>query len=175
MTRRIQSISVTLVLAALLLTPLDAALAQDDAGRVKVQMTPQRAMSGYLKIGDIKGESKDEGHKDWIDILSVDWDEGSSAAARQVVVTRTLDKASPKIVEAIADGANFRAVSLDAPDDRADAGQQTYLRYELENARVTSYSIDASGDIPTETITLNFEKISQKSGVLLKGKKILEN
>jgi len=28
-------------------------------------------MAGYLKIGDIKGESTDEGHKDWINLLSV--------------------------------------------------------------------------------------------------------
>ncbi len=28
--------------------------------------------TGFLKLGDIKGESTDDGHKKWIDVLSVD-------------------------------------------------------------------------------------------------------
>ncbi len=43
--------------------------------------------AGYLKFGDIKGESTDaadDKHKDWIDVLSIDWGShqpGSGAAA----------------------------------------------------------------------------------------------
>ena len=55
------------------------------------------------------------------------------------------------------------------------AGEQTYLAIELENVRITSYSISAVEDIPIESITFHYEKIDVKDGPILKGKKVLEN
>ena len=39
------------------------------------------AAAGYLKLGDIKGESSDSKHKDWIDVESWSWGESRPAGA----------------------------------------------------------------------------------------------
>ncbi len=41
---------------------------------------PAAAAPGYLKLGDIKGEANDEGHKDQFEILSWSWETSRSAA-----------------------------------------------------------------------------------------------
>lgn len=176
--RRIGFMCAALLYVLMTVTNIGTAIAQDETGRVKVQMPNVRAVRGYMKISDIKGESTDKDHKDWIDVLSVDWGSGESGANRagasgQVVLVRHLDKASPGILEKIAEGKHIPSIELDAPGRRANSAQP-YARYRLEKVRVTSYSIDASGDRPVETITLNYEKV-RSSDVILKGKKVLEN
>lgn len=177
--RRIKLTCGVLILAALTLVAIDNAIAQDKTGRVKVQMPNVRAMRGYMKISDIKGESTDKDHQDWIDVLSVDWggsEPGSDRASGsgEVVLVRHFDKASPEILEKIAEGKHIPSIELDAPAERVGAAQP-HARYRLEKVRITSYSIDASGDRPVETITLNYGKVEAKSDVILKGKKVLEN
>jgi type VI secretion system secreted protein Hcp len=152
-------------------------VAQDKTTRVKVQM-PWLSAPGYMKIGGIDGESRDKDHDKWIDVLSVDW--GSSAAlpagpgrgAGEVVITRKLDTSSPKLVEKIANGAVVPEVTLHAP---AGGDEPAYHAFELENVRITSYSISTAGEVPTESITFHYEKIGKKDDPALKGKKILEN
>ena len=133
--------------------------------------------AGYLKIGDIKGESTDDGHKDWINLLSVsqaisrDSSGHSSRAAHKasfgdIVVVKEVDASTPKLQESIAVGKHIPVVILDFTKIFADregtAQQQPYLQYELKNVMITSYSLsgDAQSDsVPTEQISLNFEEI----------------
>lgn len=75
------------------------------------------AQSGFLKIGDVKGESTERAHKDWITIESF----GQGIAPQQVVatgstrrrgvvvfedliITKILDKSTPKLMELCANG-----------------------------------------------------------------------
>jgi type VI secretion system secreted protein Hcp len=162
------------------------ALAQENAGRVKVKMPNVRAASGYMKFGDIKGESQDAGHEDWIDVLSVDWGEadptGSTSRVggrREVVIVRHVDKASPQILQKIANGEHFPAIDLVMPEARAvdktnNEAKPLYV-VKLKSACITSYQVDATDDRPMETITLTYEEIKRSPDVVLKGKKILEN
>lgn len=130
--------------------------------------------AGYLKIGDIKGESTDDGHKDWIELDSFSFGmsqpapshtgSGGAAAGKvtfgDVVVVKELDKASPKLMQAVATGENHGMVELHLTK-KTDDGSTTYMRWELKNVRVTSYSVSGSGDDarPTEQLSLNFEEI----------------
>lgn len=164
-----------LVLALLLAWPVSGT-AQDKTGRVKVQ-TPWLASSGYMHIDGIDGESRDVGHEKWIRVRSLVWGPGAAQPSRpgggagEVVLTRELDGSSAELVETIGRGALIPRVVLHAPA----GADSSYQAFELENVRITSYSISTTGTVPTESITFHFEKIDIKDGPVLKGQKILQN
>jgi type VI secretion system secreted protein Hcp len=133
-------------------------------------------MAGYLKMGDIKGESTDDGHKDWINLLSVSnnitrpMGAGASGSTRHrssatfgdIVCVKEVDASTPKLQEAIADGTNFPEVKLDLCTSSEGGKRVPYLKWELKNGRVTSYSVGGAADgaqVPTEQLSLNFEEI----------------
>jgi len=129
----------------------------------------------YMKLGDIKGEATAPGFEEWSDMLSVDWGihrpvisgagstrQRSSATLSDVVCVKELDKASPKIMEAIATGVVFPTVSIHLTRNNAAGGTVTYVEYEMKNVMVTKWTTSggASGDPrPTEQVSLNFEEI----------------
>lgn len=155
--------------------------AQERTGRVKVQTPWLAATRGFMKIGDIEGESKDEGHDRWIELTSVEWglgappSAGAGQATGEVVIVRKLDKASPRLVETIAEGRKLAAIELHVPAGPDDPEETAYLAYELKNVRITSYSISGAADVPIEEITLQFEAIEWQDRPVMKGQKILEN
>lgn len=135
-------------------------------------------MAGYLKIGDIKGESTDEGHKDWINLLSVSqaitrpMGSGASGSTRHratatfgdIVCVKEVDASTPKLAEAIADGKHFPKVEIHLCTSSEGGKRVPYLTWELKNARVTSYSVSGATDggaVPTEQLSLNYEEIKQ--------------
>ena len=79
-----------------------------------------------------------------------------------IQIAKELDKASPKIAEAVCKGKVFPKVEIHLTASYTDAGRVTYFKYELKNVLVTSYNISGSGqseDVPTENCSLNFEEI----------------
>ena len=139
---------------------------------------PVAAVDLFLKIDGIDGEAKDEAHSDWIDVLSVDW--GAMAtpvraarAVRQrggerarmvgrmtigdVTLTKSYDKSSPKLAEACANGTHIPKLSLEWTTSAADDSR--HMRVELEDVTISSYGIDATGDRPIESISLNYAKV----------------
>ena len=132
--------------------------------------------AGYIKIGDISGESKDQSHKDWIDVLSFDMGvsrpigpggagggrAGGQAAERSdLVLTKYIDKSSPKLALACCEGAHVPEVTLELINT-GGGNRAPYMVYKLHNVLVSSYSVsgDTSGNTPpTEQITLNYESI----------------
>jgi len=78
-----------------------------------------------------------------------------------VTFVKQWDKASPKLMEACANGSHQDVEVW----ERNEAGQD-YLRYTLKDAIITSYSVTRGGDAddrPTESISFNFEKIEMAS------------
>ncbi len=132
-------------------------------------------MAAYIKFDGIQGESQDKDHKGWSDISSFGQGMtqpggGTTGATRRrgdvilenFSVSKELDKASPKVAEAICKGKVFPKVEIDLTASYTDAGRVTYYRYELKNVMVTSYNIGGSGqseDVPMEDFSLNFEEI----------------
>ena len=122
--------------------------------------------AAYLKFDGIDGEATDSKHKEWIDILSFSQsihrdNSGSSVRSsasvvfEDIVITKELDKSSPKLAESIAMGTVIPKVEFELT---SSAG--TYYKYELTNVMVTSYSISGDADErPTEQVSLNFEEI----------------
>lgn len=172
-----------IVISALLLflVPASEAAAQDgDADRaviVGVVPGPVAAVDMYLKIEGIEGEASDRAHSAWIDVLSVDWGAKgtpvrATTAVRQggverkrpgrvkygdITLKKGYDASSPKLAEACATGKHIPSVVVEYTTSEADGSR--YMRVELQDVVISSYSIDATGGRPTESISLNYAKI----------------
>jgi type VI secretion system secreted protein Hcp len=125
----------------------------------------------FLQISGIPGESRDDKHKDWIDVLSWSWGEehpaapatGSGAGAGKVrfqdfaFMTR-ISKASPALFLACASGQHLKEAKLVAR--KAGKGQQEYLTWTFSDLLVTSYQTNGSGgdDTVLDSVSLNFSK-----------------
>jgi type VI secretion system secreted protein Hcp len=132
-------------------------------------------MAAYIKFDGIDGEAQDKDHKNWSDVASFSQgltQPGGSATGptrrrgdvivEDIVVNKELDKASPKIAEAVCLGRVFPKVNIDLTASYTDAGRVTYYAYELKNVLVTSYTVAGSGqseEVPMEDFTLNFEEL----------------
>lgn len=132
-------------------------------------------MAAFIKFDGIDGEAQDKDHKGWSDIATFGQGmskpgggmTGQSRRRGDVVLddmmcSKELDKASPKIAESICKGKVFPKVEIDVTASYTDAGRVTYYRYELKNVLVTSYSISGSGqseDVPMEDFSLNYEEV----------------
>ncbi|MCP4169487.1 MAG: type VI secretion system tube protein Hcp [Fuerstiella sp.] len=132
-------------------------------------------MPAFVKLGDIKGEATDDGHKDWILIESMSSPlfrsipEGAKDSQRtkgdttlgDIVVVRQLDKSSTKLQEACANGSFFSEVEIHFCTTMKNK-QEPYLTYKLKDVIVTSYSFhgNSSGDpLPSEEVTLGYTEV----------------
>lgn len=131
-------------------------------------------MAAYIKFAGVDGEAQDKDHKGWSDVISFSQPitkpgSGTGATRRRgdvvledISVTKELDKASPKLAESMCKGKVFDKVEIHLTASYTDAGRVTYYAYELKNCQVVSYDISGSGqseDVPTETMSINFEEI----------------
>lgn len=104
--------------------------------------------AGYLKIGDIAGESKDTVHKGWIDVVSVQdlpeastREKGSGMATgkrqhKPITITKPVDKATPLLAKSVqAAGAVKGKAAMAAAPMTLSEGGKTYV---LHGARVVS-------------------------------------
>jgi type VI secretion system secreted protein Hcp len=130
-----------------------------DAINIKQSVT---TTAGYLKIGDIKGESTDDKHKEEIEILSWSWG-ASQATARSrpasgpgtLTITKAVDKSSPKLMEASTRGRKIEQMTLTLPPRPGERARTVTL----EGVVVSSVERSTSESMPTETISFNYEKI----------------
>ena len=76
---------------------------------------------------------------------------------RVLRVTKTFDKSSVKLMEACANGTQLPNMIVELTT--SEAGRTPYIRYELTNVVVSSYSLFATGDVPTEQVTLSFAEV----------------
>ncbi len=129
------------------------------------------ALNMYMEIEGIPGEAIDPvgGHNDEIDVLAWSWGMSQSGvgadkvSVQDLTVTKHIDKASPKLYEALTGGEPFPEVILSVRTavDPGEPPSLDYLVITLEEALITSVSAGASSDDdrPRETITLNFAKV----------------
>lgn len=134
------------------------------------------AFDVFLKIDDIPGESTDDKHKDWIEILSYSQGEnqpsagsrssGGAASSERVnlqdlCVAKTLDKASPKLALYCCNGKHIPTITLELC--RATGDKQVYMVYKLTDSIVSSVqthgSASSADPLPLEDVTFNFGQI----------------
>jgi len=130
----------------------------------------------FIKFEGVDGEVQNGSYRGWCNALS--FSQGQSlgdgqrpvGTARQradvvfedIVVVKELDKASPKLAEAVCQGKVFPKVEIHLTRSYKNTGLVSYYTYELINALIVDYRIGGSGYseyIPTEEISLSFEEI----------------
>jgi type VI secretion system secreted protein Hcp len=133
------------------------------------------AFDSFLKIDGIPGESTDDKHKDWIEILSFSQgvsqtatssaSSGGRATARcnhaDFSITKNLDKASPKLALFCCNGAHIKEVKVELC--RATGDKQKYMQYVLSDVIVSSWRPGGSAQggeaLPLEEVAFNYGKI----------------
>ncbi len=135
------------------------------------------AFDVYMQAEGIPGEATDDKHRDWIKLLAFSHnvtqpqregrDQGGVRVGGRVdhgdfVVTKLLDKASPKFNLQCCNATSIPKVTLELCQQGGD--KQVYMKYVLENVLVSSVQpggASQGGDSsPTETLSLNYNKIT---------------
>jgi type VI secretion system secreted protein Hcp len=138
----------------------------------------------YLQLDGIKGESTDDKHKDWIEILSFDHSmmqpvsatkssSGGASSGRaqhgDFALTKFVDLSSPKLYDALSTGKHLSKAKLEVC--RAGGSQVKFLEISFEqvmisqvhlnspNGKTSSSGPTADDILPTESLSLNYGKI----------------
>jgi type VI secretion system secreted protein Hcp len=130
----------------------------------------------FLKVDGIPGESQDDKHKEWIEILSYSvgatqraTGSSSSGGARSgeradlsdFTIVKTIDKASPKLWFSVCKGDHIKEVTLQL--HRATGDKQKYMEYKLSDVLVSSIrpggSSQGGESLPLEEVSFNYGKI----------------
>jgi type VI secretion system secreted protein Hcp len=131
-------------------------------------------MSIYMKYGSINGAVTTEGFTNWILLNSFQWGaaraigtaargstsrEHTEPSLSEVTVTKQTDVSSPKLLlESVAGELNNTVTLKFTTTTKGKV--ETFLTFELTDCGVSGYSLSSGGDIPTESLSLNFTKIS---------------
>lgn len=84
--------------------------------------------------------------------------ESSAPSVSEIVVTKPTDSSSPLFLKEALSGEG-KTVQIDFCKTH-DGNQTPYLQFTLTNTLVSKYSISSGGDRPTESLSLNFGKMT---------------
>jgi len=123
----------------------------------------------FAKLGDIKGESIDDKHKDEIEVFSFSWGVTNSVGAgsgggggagkatfKEFSIVHSIDKASPSLLAACATGVHLKEATI--TQRKAGKGHQDFLIFKMNDVIITGVA-EVSGAPDSETVTLTFAKI----------------
>lgn len=123
----------------------------------------------------INGDSVVDGHEKWITIQSLQFGVGraittsggaadretSNPSFSEVTLTKSTDIASADLfMQAVCGKSLGKAEIHFIQTGGSDKKQQVYLKIELTDAIVSSYSASSGGERPSESFSLNFTQIS---------------
>jgi type VI secretion system secreted protein Hcp len=122
----------------------------------------------FAKIGDIKGESLDDKHKDEIEVLSFSWGVTNPASFlpgggggagkltfQDLSIVHNIDKASPLLMKACATGQHLKEATVTHRKDR-----QEFLIVKMSDVIITGVTHGGTSDRPgSENASLTFAKV----------------
>jgi type VI secretion system secreted protein Hcp len=128
------------------------------------------AVDFFLKLDGIDGESADEKQKNQIQLLSFSWGgsqttsvagTGGSGAGKVSLsdfsIMKYLDKASPKIFQALVKGTHIKTGNVVAV--KAGSDGKPFLKIDFKELFVTSQQLSASSEIPSESVSFSYNEI----------------
>lgn len=134
------------------------------------------AFDCFIQIEGIPGESTDDKHTNWIEVLSYSHAVSQMSSGRASTsggrtgercdhtdfsITKTLDKASPKLALFCCNGTHIPKITMELC--RATGDKQKYMVYILSDVIISSVSPGGASQggesIPVETVTMNYGKI----------------
>ena len=123
----------------------------------------------FAKLGDIKGESLDDKHKDEIEVVSYSWGVTNLAGAatsggagagkatfKEFSIVHAIDTASPSLMAACAAGVHLKDATI--TQRKAGKGRQDFLIFKMNDVVITSVT-EVSGAPDAETVSFAFAKI----------------
>ena len=124
----------------------------------------------FAKIGDIKGESSDDKHKDEVEVLSWSWGvtqsgtvEGGGGGAGKASFhdfnfTHHVDKASPVLMQACSTGVHMKEATI--THRKAGKLQHEFMIFKMNDVIITGVTHGGSGDSGySENVSLAFAKV----------------
>jgi type VI secretion system secreted protein Hcp len=127
----------------------------------------------YMNWDGVPGDVTTSGFEKWIELTSFQWGVGrgigsamSGQASREssipsvseIVVTKRMDGSSPGLWTDSVAGQLNTTVKIAFTTTSQGATTQ-FLNYELTNTGLSGYSLSSGGDMPTESLSLNFTKV----------------
>ncbi len=126
-----------------------------------------------LKCDEWKGESKVEGFDKYFEIQSfqvgcgraissargTSTREGNIVSVSEITVTKVSDKSSITLFEEALHGPLSRKVEIAFVRQGAGNKPVAYITIRLEGCGISGFSMSSGGDRPTESLSLNFDKI----------------
>ncbi len=128
----------------------------------------------YMKADAIKGESTDDQHKGWIQLehlstslmLPSHMGAGQGGLSRGTAefsdfqIMKKLDISSADLGAHCSLGKPIKEINFEFC--LSSGNKEPYMTYKLEDAVISSFAIDFGGDVPTESITIGFGKVTWK-------------
>ncbi|HKV99321.1 MAG TPA: type VI secretion system tube protein Hcp [Vicinamibacterales bacterium] len=121
----------------------------------------------FAKLGDIKGESLDDKHRDEIEVLSYSWGVtnpgnihgGASGKAtfQDLSITHHIDKASPALMRACATGEHFKDATI--IHRKAGKSQLEYLVIKMNDVIITGVTHSSEASETSEHVSIQFAKV----------------
>lgn len=126
----------------------------------------------FLKFDGIPGESKDEKHKDEIDVLSWGWSQRNSGShsggggggvghvdMEDFHVAMEINKSTPQVFLHCATGKPIKEALLTCR--KAGGKQEEFLKFKFTHVVISSHNTTGAGGgtKPVDNITLNFSKL----------------
>jgi len=134
------------------------------------------AFDAFIKIDGIPGESSDDKHKEWIEVVHYDHvvEQPASSTASSVGgataervnhgtfnFLHQLDKATPKLLEACCTGKHIKEVTFELC--RAGGDKVKYMEVKLEQVLISKVDTVGASEselgYPTEKVALSYGKI----------------
>jgi len=130
------------------------------------------AVDMFIKIGDVKGESRDNTYKDQIDVLAWSWGMSQSGTThvggaggsgkvnvQDLSFTKYQDLSSTELLIACCNGKHFPEATLVVR--KAGENPVEYLKIKMTEVLIAAISTGGSGgeDRLTENVTLNFAQV----------------
>jgi len=130
------------------------------------------AFDAFAKIDGIEGESTDQKHPGWIELLnyqvglsqkvsSTASSTGGASAERadfqDFSFEKALDKSTPNLSLACASGNHINKIIVEVC--RAGSEKIKFMEYKLTNCIVSKVKTESGGAFPFEKVTINYGKI----------------
>jgi type VI secretion system secreted protein Hcp len=126
-----------------------------------------------VKYPDVKGESKLTGFADHFEVSSFQFGvgrgissaygtstrEGSVVSVSEITMTKTSDGTTIKLFEEALHGELDNKVEIKFVRTGKGNTPVVYFSIELEGCGVSGFSMSSGGDRPTESLSLNFDKV----------------
>jgi type VI secretion system secreted protein Hcp len=128
------------------------------------------AVDFFLKLDTIQGESVDENFKDQINVMSFSWGgsqttsvagSGGSGAGKvnlaDLSIMKYLDKATPKLFQAMCKGTHVATGTLSGV--KAGADGKPFITIDFKELFITSVQTSGSSEVPMESVSFSYNEI----------------